>query len=124
MEESKNVLSFSVEYDTDRELYTHVVKLYNLVCNKKITDREVPFVVYYLKYGYNKEVKKMLREELGVKSNHIDVINHKLREKGILIQDEYNKNNHRLCEEVLSLKSFVESSQTIKMIPIIFKNGN
>lgn len=121
MEENKNIISFSVSYETERELYTHVIKLYNLVCDKKITKREIPFVVSYLKYGYSKETKDMLTSELGVNSNDIDVLNFNLRKKGILIQNKYNKHNSFLCDDILTLKNFVEGTGSLKVIPIVFK---
>lgn len=121
MEENKSILSFTVDYKTESELYTQVVKLYSLVCNLNLTESEIPFVVYYLRYGYNKEVKKMIREDLGVKPGHIDVKNHSLKNKGVLVFSKRNERRLGLSEDILVLKDFIEKNSSTKLIPIIFK---
>lgn len=123
MEENRSILSFTVNYETETELYTQIVRLYSLVCNVDLTEAEIPFVVYYLRYGYSKEIKKMIREDLGVKSNHIDVKNHSLKKKGVLTLSEYGERRLELSENIMVLKDFIEKNSSTKMIPIVFKSN-
>lgn len=124
MEDKKpNLFSFSAKYETETELYTHIIKCYNLICNKGMTGREISTLVYYLKYGYSLKTKRMLITELAVTDNHVNVINCKLREKGLLVQDNRNEQKSFLSEEMEHIKSFVENAGTTKIIPIVFSNN-
>ena len=77
---SKNMLKegiFSLEapYKSEADLYKSLLKCYNLICSKNITDKEIEFLSIYLRYGYSKETRKLVREQFDISANYVGVIN-------------------------------------------------
>lgn len=112
--------SLEAKYKTEIELYKSVLKCYNLICSKGMTEREIDFLSMYLKYGYNRETRKIIRESYDVNSNYIGVLNHTLKTKGFLIKDERNENKKHLSEDLIRIKEFVEGGSDVKILPISF----
>lgn len=117
----EGIFSLETPYKTESDLYKSLLKCYNLICSKNITDREIEFLTIYLKYGYSRETRKLVKEQYGINSNYVGVINHSLKTKGLLVDDERNFNKKSLSSDLLDIKNFVEGSSNDKMLPIIFK---
>lgn len=117
----EGIFSLEAPYKSEADLYKSLLKCYNLICSKNITDKEIEFLSIYLRYGYSKETRKLVREQFDISANYVGVINHALKTKGLLVDDERNFNNKSLSKDLLDIKSFVESSTNDKILPIIFK---
>lgn len=75
----------------------------------------------YIRYGYSKETKLVINKELNFNSaNYINVMNHVLKKKGMLLDDEYNSRKKNLSPELKNIKKFVEKKQSDKLLPLLF----
>lgn len=117
----EGIFSLEAPYKSEADLYKSLLKCYNLICSKNITDKEIEFLSIYLRYGYSKETRKLVREQFDISANYVGVINHTLKTKGLLVDDERNFNNKSLSKDLLDIKSFVESSTNDKILPIVFR---
>ena len=120
----EGIFSLEAPYKSEADLYKSLLKCYNLICSKNITEREVEFLTVYLKYGYSNDTRKLIRDQYKIKANYVGVINHSLKTKGLLIDDERNYNKKTLCNDLIGIKNFVESGSSDKILPIIFKFKN
>lgn len=117
----EGIFSFEAPYKTETDLYKSLLKCYDLVCSKNITDREIEFLTIYLKYGYSKDTRKLIKDQFDIKPNYVGVINHSLKTKGLLIEDERNYNKKSLSDDLIQIKNFVENGKSDKILPIVFK---
>lgn len=119
---SKKILAFSCRYDKESDLYRKVMHIYNIMADKKLTDKQIETLIMYIRYGYSKETKTVIMNELKFKSvNYIHVMNHNLKQKGMLVDDPYNKRKKNISSELQNIKNFVEKKQAEKLLPLIFK---
>lgn len=121
MSNVKDILTFKCRYDKESDLYRKVLRVYNIVADKSLTDKQIETLIMYIRYGYSRETKEVVIKELKFKSpNYIHVMNHKLKKKGMLVDDKYNKRKKHISEELTNIKNFVEKRRSEKMLPIIF----
>lgn len=119
----KQLLAFKCAYDKESDLYRKVMHVYNIVADKQLTDKQIETLIMYIRYGYSRETKSVVMRELNFKSeNYIHVMNHNLKKKGMLVDDEYNKRKKNISKELQRIKDFVEKKQAKKMLPLIFQS--
>lgn len=107
-------------YKNDMELLSKVIKIFSILklntslkkddegIKEPLENNEERVLVYYLKHGYSKETKKMIVDDLGIKSTYLNTVNCKLDKKGYLIKDKNNKQKKHLCKGLEDLrKSFM-----------------
>lgn len=117
----KKILAFNCPYNTESELYRKVMKIYNIMAEKNLTDKQIETLIMYIRYGYSKKTKEVINKELNFKSeNYIHVMNHNLKQKGMLVDDPYNKRKKDISLELQNIKNFVEKKQSEKLLPLIF----
>ena len=111
------------QYKNDMELLSKVIKIFSIIkldtslgeddegIKEPLENNEERVLVYYLKHGYSKETKKMVVEDLGIKSTYLNTVNCKLDKKGYLIKDKNNKQKKHLCKGLEKLReSFMKNS--------------
>ena len=118
----KKILAFDCSYNKESDLYRKVMHVYNIVAEKGLTDKQIETLIMYIRYGYSRETKGVIMKELKFKSeNYIHVMNHNLKQKGMLVDDPYNKRKKNISTELQNIKNFVEKKQSDKLLPLIFK---
>lgn len=96
--------------------------VYNIIADIGLTDKQIETLIMYIRYGYSRETKEVVMKELNFKSdNYIHVMNHKLKKKGMLVDNPYNKRKKDISEELQNIKDFVEKRRSEKMLPLLFK---
>lgn len=96
--------------------------VYNIIADIGLTDKQIETLIMYIRYGYSRETKEVVMKELNFKSdNYIHVMNHKLKKKGMLVDDTYNKRKKDISKELQNIKDFVEKRRSEKMLPLLFK---
>lgn len=119
-----NILTFEYSFNRESDLYRKLLEVYSVMYNLGLTGAEVEVLVMYLRHGFSTEAKKVIIKELNFKSmNYINVINFKLKQKGMLI-DSYNRNKKELAPLLVELKKFVALKRKKKMLPLIFENAD
>lgn len=114
--------TFACNYDTEAELYRKVMHVYNIIADIGLTDKQIETLIMYIRYGYSKETKEVVTKELNFKSdNYIHVMNHKLKKKGMLVDNVYNKRKKEISKELENIKNFVEKNKSEKMLPLLFR---
>lgn len=120
--ENKKLFAFTCNYDTESELYRKVMHVYNIIADIGLTDKQIETLIMYIRYGYSRETKEVVMKELNFKSdNYIHVMNHKLKKKGMLVDNPYNKRKKDISEELQNIKDFVEKRRSEKMLPLLFR---
>ncbi len=106
----------------DIELLSKVIRIYSVLklgddLDKSLEKNEERVLVYYLKYGYSKDTKKLIIEDLGIKPTYLNTVNCKLDKKGYLIKDKRNKQKKHLSQGLKKLKeSFIDMESQIYFI--------
>lgn len=96
--------------------------VYNIIADIGLTDKQIETLIMYIRYGYSKETKEVVTKELNFKSdNYIHVMNHKLKKKGMLVDNVYNKRKKEISKELENIKNFVEKNKSEKMLPLLFR---
>lgn len=122
---NKDILSFSCSYDKETELYRKAIRIYSIVSDKKLADKQIEALIMYIRYGYSRETKEVIKKELKFKSeNYIHVMNFKLKQQGMLVDDKYNRTKKHISQEIKNIKNFVESNKSKKILPLIFNTSN
>ena len=120
-----DLLAFTTEYKTEAELYKKMLKIYSITRGLQLTQREIEVLVRYMRNGYSKETKELIKKELKFSTNnYIHVINFHLKRKGLLETDKYNKYKKHLSPELQNIKELAENNNYNKMLPIIFNQKN
>jgi len=106
----------------DFDLLSKVIRIYSVIklgdgLKQSLEKNEEKVLVYYLKYGYSKDTKKLILEDLDIKSTYLNTVNCKLDKKGYLIKDKRNKQKKHLSEGLKKLKeSFIDMESDIYFI--------
>lgn len=99
------------------------MRIYNIVADIGLTDKEIETLIMYIRYGYSVNTKSVIIKELKFKSqNYIHVMNCKLKKKGMLLDDPYNKRKKELSTDLKNIKNFVEMKKSEKVLPLLFKS--
>lgn len=98
------------EYSNELDLITKVLRIYSITrLNTKLVKKEEEVLVFYIKYGYSKDTKDLIKEELDMKSTHLNQLNYNLQKKGFLVTDGYNRQKKHLSNSLEQIrKSFLE----------------
>ena len=88
----EGIFSFEAPYKTEADLYKSLLKCYDLVCSKNITDREIEFLTIYLKYD-KIIVNKFVVEGVKVKCNWFEIKNFKGIKSAVLKFNNSPKSN-------------------------------
>jgi len=117
----KQLLTFQSNYDRETDLYRKVLGVYSVVMDLRLTTKEIEVLIMYMRYGYCKETKEVINKELNFKSsNYIHVMNFKLKKKGMLVDDPYNRVKKNISPTLKDIKEFVELKKKQKLLPLFF----
>jgi hypothetical protein len=119
----ENKIHYNKSYcKNDVDLLSKVIRIYSVIklgngLEQSLEKNEERVLVYYLKYGYSKETKRLIIEDLGIKPTYLNTVNCKLDKKGYLIKDKRNKQKKHLSEGLEKLKkSFIDMQSNIYFI--------
>lgn len=96
--EKPKIPYLKINFKNDFELIDKLLKIYDLAKERKPDEKplrkfERDILIYYIKYGYSKDTKKMIEEHTGKKSNAIIQTDFLLKQGGYL---EDLENNYRM----------------------------
>lgn len=94
----------------DLDKMNRVLSIYSIVVNgnldaKHLRPKCVQILSYYMLFGYDDDVKRMLRNT-GISVGNLNQINSELTKGGFLIKDEMNFHNRRLSKDLQMLKDY------------------
>lgn len=93
---------------TSTEEIVRCIHIYTMLKNiKGLSSRKLDVLVFYLKYGYSKEIKKLIEERLKIKEGNLNSINCELRKLGVIEQVGHNESNNKVCDELREFKEFI-----------------
>ena len=106
MENNKTskIPSLTIEYKSDLDLITTLLKIYAITKKVEIRDFEIKVMKYYIKFGYSKETQEMIIEDTGKKLGAIKTTETLLRKKGFLLKGEMNQRKSSLSPEMEGLR--------------------
>jgi len=112
-------------YKNELDLITKVLRIYSITrLNTNLVKKEEEILVFYIKFGYNKETKELIKSELKMKNTHLNQVNYSLQKKGFLVADEYNRQKKNLSESLVQIKkSFLEDKLNIYVIQFTNDKG-
>lgn len=84
------------------------IKIYSIFNDiQDLTGRKIEVLSYYLLYGFNKDTKKDIIENINITANNLNNINHELRKLGFIRRSGYNKRNNEVNPDLLDFKKFI-----------------
>lgn len=115
------------DFDSDLDVIDKVLSIYSLIKGIKLRNFEREVMIYYLKYGCNKDAVKYIVQDTGKKESYIKVVNSNLRDLGLLVET-MNMHKSGLSTDMENLrKHFVEGGGKVYLVsfetPSIFKDG-
>src|SRR5690606_4440557 len=77
----------------------------------KITGRKMEVLAYYLLYGYSRDTKKKIIQELRITDSNLNNINHELRTAGAITMMDNNQTQNEINKELLGFKRFLVDNE-------------
>lgn len=104
-------------YSHDLQKLEKVLTIYSICKDKPIRPFEKKVLIYYLKFGYSPETKKIIVEDTGKRPEYVNTTNTFLREKGFLVENRYEECHLSPDMEMLK-KFFVEENKKIYVVSL------
>lgn len=112
----------NIPYKSDLDKIEKVLNVYSTIKGIQFREFEKVILKYYLVYGYSKETKRIIQEDLGKKEGNIRVVDTSLREKGFLNKGTANLRKSRLSDDMEQIREeFIIKKKDVYLL--MFKNG-
>lgn len=112
----------NIPYKSDLDKIEKVLNVYSIIKGIQFREFEKVILKYYLVYGYSKETKRIIQEDLGKKEGNIRVVDTSLREKGFLNKGTSNLRKSRLSDDMEQIREeFIIKKKDVYLL--MFKNG-
>lgn len=122
MQKPKELKSLVLEtsYTNEVDLIEKLLDLYSTAKGVKLLNFEKGVLVYYIKYGHSKKTKNSIKEDTGKSLSYLSVIDHNLKTKGFLVDDDRNKRKKRLSSDMKAFQtSFLKNN--VRLYTLNFK---
>lgn len=128
MNKAPEIYRSIITCDNEIEVLSAMIELYStsITIRRKETIRPklTELLAYYVKYGYNKESKRIASQSMGVKTTNLNVMNRELTVLGYLIPSTKNLNNKYLHPELQRLSEYYNKSQENSFYLFQIKNNS
>lgn len=122
------VFGIIINSENDIELLTGIINLYCLAKqlklgdDKKLRNKLIVLLSYYVKYGYSKDTKNLAAESLNTTHLNINTMNSELTKKGYLLVDSMNHHKKYLNKELEQLRNYYLKDNKVKILAVAFTN--
>lgn len=116
-------------YNSEVELYSTLIRIYNVVHRWGLTETQINILIYLIRFDYSKETKEIICDKLKITEKSLTTNLSYLRQgkigkrkiKKLLETSEKNQNITLLKTELKDIKKFIDSKDDFKAFYIKFE---